>query len=616
MDAAARAVDAVAGREVLEAAVRHFNRGALDEAAALLDALLLDAPAQPHALHLRGLVSYRRGDFEQALARYRRALAAKGQDPVFLNHYGLALKANGQLDRAEQAFRQALAAQPGSAEAHQNLASMLLDLGRFDAAERHYRDAISSNPSAGDAHFGLARTLESVGRLDEAADAFASALRHGTALKRDAALMLGDLLMRLGRYGDARTHFDSLAATDLGPQADVALGVLDVAEGRLDEAERRFQSALAKDPVLPEALTNLSGLRVMQGQYGPADELIAKALQAHLDHAPARNVNAMRLLETGRFREGWRQYAFRFEAARKLTTYAVPMATRESFLRMLAAGDTSLLHGRTVTLVREQGLGDELFFLRFAPSLATLGARLRLVTDPRVQRLVDGIGIFAEVRTAMPALGPGDLAGYVGDLPLALEAIEGVETCPAPLALPPDEGLVRKWREGLPRSKGPWLAVTWRAGLEWDRVKFGFLPMRKQVDPESLGIACSRWRGGVVVVQRNPTTEELAAFERGLGRSALDASAANEDLTDILALMNVVDDYAGVSNTNTHLRASVQGPARVLVASPPEWRWQRAGATSPWFPGFSLYRESPRYAWGEALEALAHALASSAPPSA
>ena len=66
----------------------------------------------------------------------------------------------------------------------------------------------------------------------------------------------------------------------------------------------------------------------------------------------------------------------------------------------------------------------------------------------------------------------------------------------------------------------------------------------------------------------------------------------------MLALLALLDDYVGVSNTNMHLRAGVGKPARVLVPSPPDWRWMMNHArTSPWFPGFSIYRQSLRGDW-------------------
>jgi hypothetical protein len=90
-----------------------------------------------------------------------------------------------------------------------------------------------------------------------------------------------------------------------------------------------------------------------------------------------------------------------------------------------------------------------------------------------------------------------------------------------------------------------------------------------------------------------------------LQKQAHDFSAANAELEDMLALLALLDEYVGVSNTNMHLAAGLGKRARVLVPYPPEWRWMVEGAASPWFPGFVVYRQSPDKDWTAALARLA-----------
>jgi hypothetical protein len=89
-----------------------------------------------------------------------------------------------------------------------------------------------------------------------------------------------------------------------------------------------------------------------------------------------------------------------------------------------------------------------------------------------------------------------------------------------------------------------------------------------------------------------------------LGRKGFDFSDVNENLEDALALMTHLDDYIGVSNTNMHLRAATGKGARVLVTHPGEFRWQVHGDTSPWFPEFTLYRQSINSNWENAFAKL------------
>jgi hypothetical protein len=108
----------------------------------------------------------------------------------------------------------------------------------------------------------------------------------------------------------------------------------------------------------------------------------------------------------------------------------------------------------------------------------------------------------------------------------------------------------------------------------------------------------------MLVLQRGPRAEELEELTRHLRRPAHDLSEMNGDLEAMLALLGLIEDYVGVSNTNMHLRAGTGRAARVLVPRPAEWRWLLRDEAPLWFPGFRTYRQESDGDWGEALAAL------------
>jgi len=151
----------------------------------------------------------------------------------------------------------------------------------------------------------------------------------------------------------------------------------------------------------------------------------------------------------------------------------------------------------------------------------------------------------------------------------------------------------------------PWIGITWRAGTppeaqfaRDDRSLF------KQIDPLLVAGALAGLPGTVLVLQREPRADEVAALGAALPGRVHDLSAANDDLEDMLALLSLLGEYVGVSNTNMHLRASAGRTARVLVPYPAEWRWMARGRESPWFPGFRVYRQTLTGRWDRALAEL------------
>jgi len=170
----------------------------------------------------------------------------------------------------------------------------------------------------------------------------------------------------------------------------------------------------------------------------------------------------------------------------------------------------------------------------------------------------------------------------------------------------PAAGNVARMKEALEaKGAGPYVALTWRAGME------SAGPSRTQlktIDPALLGEALRGIPATWVSVQRMPRDGEREALARSLGAPVHDFSACNDALEDMLALLSLAQRYVGVSNANTYLGAGLGLPMEVLVAHPPEWRWRDAGSISPWFPTARLFRQEAGASWREALGALRAAL--------
>jgi len=275
-------------------------------------------------------------------------------------------------------------------------------------------------------------------------------------------------------------------------------------------------------------------------------------------------------LTQARFAEGWADYAAR----------AVPRDLADGLTREPLPANLS---GRRVQVRGDQGLGDEVFFLRFLPVLRARGAWVAYEPDQRLAPIFARAGVADHIGFVPNA----DYRVLAGDLPHVL----GTTATPPSIRLTP-------LPDRIPQLPHPCLGVTWRAGTA-DKAGALF----KAVPMDALARALAPYPGTIVAVQRRPAAGEVDAFADALGRPVLDLTAANDDIESILALVGALDEYVCVSNTNVHLRAALGRTARVLVPHPPEFRWMAAG-TSPWFPGTAVYRQGVDGDWATALRAL------------
>ena len=431
---------------------------------------------------------------------------------------------------------------------------------------------------------------------------------------------------RQGRIAEAeRGYAQVLAANPANAVATHYLGLIDWTRGDLARAEERMRASIASDPKVPDFHNNLglllrdtgraaqaiacfraapesdpawieaySNLALAFEAAGRWDEAIAayrEALAREPRFAVAHQNLARALLTCGDYREGWLEYRWR------LLAQGIEKSPPDTAAARLPAD----LSRRDFVLLAEQGLGDVLFFLRFAPELARRGARLAFRGEPRLHAILERANTFALGVASEAFAAPGLEAIRVGDLPYLLGNTAAAQA-PPPLALAPRPENLARMRSALEAcGSAPYTALTWRAGL----ASVG--PSRtqlKEVGLAKLGESLRGARSTWISVQRLPREGELEARSNAIGAPVHDFSACNGTLEDMLALMALVDRYAGVSNANSYLRAGVGMPMEILVAHPPEWRWLAEGSRSAWFPGARLFRQRVDGDWSEALRAL------------
>jgi tetratricopeptide (TPR) repeat protein len=501
---------------------------------------------------------------------------------------GAAAVQRRELQAAEQIFRSILQDDPSAHPAWNALAIVALQAGAAATAVEYALRAVEldrRNPLYL-ANLGIAQS--ELGELSAAEKALNRALKLKPVYP-EALLYLGKVLQKRGVLSEAlRAYERSYAMGSRSVDACTTLAKMYIRNGSADRALAVLGQA--DDPESEHVVPLMSTCLAQLEGPEPAAELLRSAIIRHPGSSSLHLTLSHLLLSLGQWREGWQHFRQRDASS------AEPRALRTRVRRLAAR-----LDGKRVLLLGEQGLGDVLFFLRFAREVASRGAVISLVCAPKLATLLAGDPRFAQlVENRADLEGEVDYELLVGDLPVLLEA----QTCPAPFALKPDsrrreECLQRLAQLGTP----PYLGISWRAGI-LHQPRSGSEDWRllsKEVPAKALGDALRGWSGSLVSLQREPDRTELDALGAAARAKVHDLSSFNDNLVDMTALLDVLDEYVAVSNTNIHLLAGLGRRARVLVPYPPEWRWMRAEGQSAWFPGFPVYREAAGRGWAEPL---------------
>lgn len=638
----------------LESGLRAQAQGDASAAAAAYGEALRVAPEHPDALNLMGTALLQLGHADQAVDHLARAARKMKDHPGVHGNLGQACVAAGRYEQARAAFRKASRLEPGNVYYQLGTATALALHGKLGEAETLLRNQARRFATEPLVWLNLGNVLRDLGKPAEALDCFNRTLNLDPA-QLDARNNRGGVLHALERFDEAeRDYRDCIEAAPDYTLARCNLALLLTAVGRFGEAESVLRQLIELAPDLNDARVWLGAALNHQGRIGAAMACFLEAAQRDPRNVKAAQACASTLMEHGRSGEGlrWFTRALALEQSdprRAGFCYALLAEgrvgegwgehdSRAAALRIRAQSPTlqlarelpGALDGKHVCLLREQGLGDEIFFLRFARELKARGARVSYRASGKLRGMLMRTSFLDDVLEENAPLPQSDATLLIGDLPRALTALPAFALPAAPQPddapsgadfaqriavfwppLPPSIELsplaerVTEMRERLARAgPPPYLGVTWRAGTPPHLQKGDDWVLHKAVDPVALAGAVRGFSGTVVALQRRPEPAEFAALNAALARPMHDFCGLNDDLEGMLALLAVLDEYVGVSNTNMHLRAAAGKTARVLVPRPAEWRWLRAGRTSPWFPGFAIYRQSLQGDWGSAVKQL------------
>ena len=528
---------------LIEQGLQHHRAGRLKEAKLFYEQALAKNPRDPDGLHLLGLTLLQSGDPRSAVGFDPARNQLQPKNPAFHSNLGAALiecgnprealaafRQAGQLNpdepqyqmaianchalcgehaQAEQALREITRRFPAYALGWFNLGNAVRDLQRDEEALDLYRHAIALDAGLADAHNNLGSLLHRLGQLEPAEAAY----RRALAIDPHNALVrcnLVSVLIDRGLFGAAEAACRD-AIID-APQSAVAHSFLGAAighQGRLHEALACYKRAAELDPDNVSTMTAIGATLQEIGRSEEALPWLREAAARAPESIPVQQVLSSVLLAMGHWQEGWRRFAYR-EARQHFVQKYPSLNLRTQF--------TVDIRGNTVVLLREQGLGDEIFFLRFAAELAARGARVVYRSGSKIAGVLGRVGEIAEI-TAEDAPFPADAQTLlIGDLPNALGLLALAElklesagnappaipdpaefqlsgnvawpALPPPLALSPLPAVVERVRQQLAAAgPPPYVAVTWRAGTPPAQQKGGAWLLTKEINLPRLGQA-------------------------------------------------------------------------------------------------------------------------------
>jgi hypothetical protein len=283
------------------------------------------------------------------------------------------------------------------------------------------------------------------------------------------------------------------------------------------------------------------------------------------------------LLATGEWAQGWREYEWRLrcpEFRQRIREFDRPVWKGEN------------LQSRTLLLHDEQGYGDTIQFMAYAPLLAARGAYIIVLCDKAMERLLRGVVGVKQVLIDSDALPQFDYHVPLPSLPRRLATT--LETVPRSVPyLKAEASLRRLWSQELPDKK-----ARVRVGLAWcgnakpnpDRSMDGSF-LKPLIALE-----------GAVFHSLQKAMEGISVRPPE-GLKIFDYSAEISDFADTAALIANMDLVITIDTAVAHLAGAMGKPTWLMLPYAADWRWLLKREDSPWYPSMRLFRQDRPGNW-------------------
>lgn len=495
----------------------------------------------------------------------------------------------GRLLEAERLYLQLLETDPGCAEAHFQLGMTLKKSGRAGEAMIHLKEAARLQPEHVDAWLHLAALLTKAEMHQESLEAMrqVAQLAPGSVKARGN---LGITLLNTGRAEEALPEFREalrLQPDSLEMRNYLAMALLNC--GRLQETLEETHAIMSRHPDSIDALNFRSIALLETGQYDEALRGFEDILCRNPELASGHFHRAWIRLLRGDYERGLPEFEWRFRHFRRL----LPKLEQPMW-------DGGPLKGRTVLLYAEQGVGDALQFIRYAPLVKRLGGSVICECPEKAGRILSTCGgIDAVIERGQPRL-PYDTFIPLMSLPRVFGT--GIDTIPREIPyLQADKILREEWRDRLKLFPEFKVGIAWRGNPRnaKDRLRSTSLSQWTPI----AGIPGAT----LISLQKDDDARAVNDESNCLPVSEIGAREWN-DFMDTAAVISNLDLVISVDTAVAHLAGALGVEVWLALPYVPDWRWLLDRDDSPWYPTMRLFRQNKLGDWEDTFARIAAAL--------
>lgn len=500
------------------------------------------------------------GQTEQAQIIYRNILGEDPSNHECLHNLGIIFFKKGMVIDAVNLIEQAISIEPNAANYYNTLGSVFYNIDNFDAAMLNFNKAIEVKSNFATAYFNRGKLLKyKLNQPETALHDFQSTIDLEPNFS-EAYFDLGDILLNKRQY---------------------------------NEAFKFYNTAIRLKPDYADAYCGRGLIYMMFRHMDSALKNFDHVISINRDHVNAHYNKALSLLLIGDFENGWPLYEWRWERE-KIIQF------KRNFQAPLWLG-LEPIHGKTILLHSEQGLGDTIQFCRYAKMVAELGASVVMEVPGSLLTLIqglEGISQFVAQGNKLPKL---DFHCPLMSLPLAFKTrIENI----------PNHTPYIKYNKVLSNAIASATKNIngYKVGICWDGSNVDLVSCQRSPGIHYFSQLFSVKNVNFFTLQKSSRDD----FFKYAGNSAIKTVHEIDSLTapfeETASLIMNLDLVITCDTAIAHLAGALGKPVWILLSLNSDFRWLINTEFSPWYPSARLFRQTVLDDWDELFKRVSYHL--------
>lgn len=546
-----------------------------------------------------GAIYSKIGRTNDAIEQYKRSISKDGRNIISIVNMANTLRDAGRHDDAIEYYKRAIEIDSAYVPAYFGLGGVYEALNNLPEAFKFYNKALDIDGTFADAIYSMGNVKAKLGKINEAIDLYIQATeinnRHYQAYNA-----LGNSYNEIGQLNDAINSYElSISVSTNNDKAYNGLGNVLSDLGELDSAARSYKKAIDINPYNSDAYNGLGNMHRDIGDFVESVRYYRKSIDINSDNANVHTNLSHVLLMLGDFCNGWKEYEWglldgRHRRRSEFNQLVMPKWQGEN------------LENKTILVVAEQGVGDEIMFSSCLPDLMRENpGEIILECDPRLE------SIFSRSFTSIKPYGErkkksydwlagiGDIDYYIpiGSLPGFFR--KGLDDFPNTTSyLNVGHGLRRKWRQRYAS-----IDDRMKIGLSWKGGSNMKTKNSRSIKVKSL-LKIVKKEASFINLQYGDCCDEISyIYEKsGIVINDWDDLDPLVNLDDFIAAISELDLVISIDNSTVHMAGAIGVPTWVLVPYVPDWRWMLDSKNSPWYREVSLFRQKYLGDWDDVIK--------------